>query len=161
MARSIFASFHYGGDAERVQQVLNMGAIEGDSRVTAQEWESVKFRSDAAIRDWIHKQMLRKSAVVVLVGAETANRTWVNYEIRKAWDDGRPLVGIRIHGLKNFAQQTSRPGPDPFARIALNNGTTLDSRVDLHDPPGADSKTIYASIAASIDGWIANARRRS
>jgi hypothetical protein len=84
MARSIFASFHYGGDADRVQQVLQMGAIAEDSLVTAQEWESVKYRSDTAIKNWIHTQMLRKSAVVVLVGADTASRKWVDYEIRKA-----------------------------------------------------------------------------
>lgn len=161
MARSIFASFHYAADAERVQQVLKMGAIEGDSRVTAQEWESVKFKTDAAIQNWIHTQMLRKSAVVVLVGAETAGRKWVNYEIRKAWDDKRPLVGIRIHGLKNLAQQTSRPGPNPFSKIGLKNGRTLDSYVALHDPVGSDSKAVYASIAANIDAWIANARSRS
>lgn len=161
MARSIFASFHYGGDADRVQQVLRMGAIEGDSLVTAQEWESVKFRTDAAIKDWIHAQMLRKSAVVVLVGAATASRDWVDYEIRKAWDDRRPLVGIRIHGLKNLAQQTASPGKNPFANVGLKNGARLDSYVDLHDPTGADSRAVYASIAANLDTWIANARKRA
>jgi hypothetical protein len=68
VARSIFASFYYDGDADRVQQVLQMGAIAGDSLVTAQEWESVKYKTDAAIETWIHQQMLRKSAVVVVRG---------------------------------------------------------------------------------------------
>ena len=107
MARSIFASFYYDGDAARVQQVLNMWAIEGDSLVTAQAWETVKYQSEAAIKKWVHEQMLRKSAVVVLVGAQTASRKWVDYEIRKAWDDKRPLVGIRIHGLKGLDGRTA------------------------------------------------------
>jgi len=161
VARSVFASFYYDGDADRVQQVLKMGAIEGDSLVTSQEWESVKYKTDAAIEKWIHEQMLRKSAVVVLVGAETASRKWVDYEIRKAWDDRRPLVGLRIHGLKNLSGRTAPAGPNPFANVGLKDGSHLDSRVTLHDPVGADSKAVYASIAANIDTWVGNARKRA
>lgn len=160
MARSIFASFYYDGDSTRVQQVLNMGAIEGDSLVTAQEWESVKYKTDAAIEKWIHEQMLRKSAVVVLVGARTSTRKWVDYEIRKAWDDYRPLVGIRIHGLKGLDGKPSTAGANPFAKVGLTGGSTLDSHIDLHDPAGADSKSVYASIANNLDSWIANAKSR-
>ena len=61
MARSIFASFYYDGDAARVQQVLNMGAIEGDSLVTAQAWETVKYQSEEAIKKWIHEKMLARA----------------------------------------------------------------------------------------------------
>lgn len=161
MARSIFASFYYDGDAARVQQVLKMGAIEGDSLVTAQAWETVKYQSEAAIKKWIHEQMLRKSAVVVLVGAETASRKWVDYEIRKAWDDKRPLVGIRIHGLRNLDRRTSSAGVNPFAKVRLVDGSTLDSHINLHNPPGADSKAVYASIANNVDTWVANARKRA
>ncbi len=160
MAKSVFASFHYDNDNNRVQQVLNMGAIEEDSKVTAQDWESVKYKTDAAIENWIHKQMLRKGAVVVLVGAKTADRKWVNYEIRKAWDDRRPLVGIRIHGLKNLAGYTSSAGADPFAGISTKAGSTLDKWVKLYNPSGADSKAVYASISNNIESWINSAYTR-
>ena len=161
MARSIFASFHYDGDADRVQQVLNMGAIANDSLVTAQEWESVKRKTRSAIETWVHNQMLRKSAVVVMVGTETATRDWVQYEIRKAWNDRRPLVGIRIHGLRNLKQQTGRRGASPFAKVRLTDGTTLDQWVDLHDPVGFDSRAVYKSISDNLDWWIANAKKRN
>ena len=131
MARSIFASFYYDGDADRVQQVLKMGAIEGGSLVTAQEWESVKYKTDAAIESWIHSQMLRKSAVVVLVGSDTANRKWVNYEIRKAWDvsstSGRH-PDSRTYGLgpanRRAGDKSLREG-EPQGRVAarLTRGT--------------------------------------
>lgn len=161
MARSIFASFYYDGDADRVQQVLKMGAIEGDSLVVAQDWESVKYRTDAAIEKWIHAQMLRKNAVVVLVGSETASRKWVEYEIRKAWDDRRPLVGIRIHGLKGLNGRTSSRGANPFSKVTLKDGTRLDSRITLHDPAGAASTDVYKNISDNIDSWIANAKKRA
>lgn len=161
MARSIFASFHYTGDADRVQQVLKMGAIEGDSLVVAQDWESVKYKTDAAIENWIHTQMLRKSAVVVLVGSETASRKWVNYEIGKAWDDRRPLVGIRIHGLKGLDGKTSSRGANPFSKVRLKDGSCLDSHIELHDPAGVASTDVYKSISNNIDSWIANAKKRA
>jgi hypothetical protein len=161
MARSIFASFHYDNDHSRVQQVLNMGAIEGDSVVSPQKWEQIKRSGDSAIERWIDAQMRGKSAVVVLVGYQTASRKWVMYEIRKAWEERRPLVGIRIHGLKNLAQLTSQAGPNPFAKVSLKNGRTLDQYVSLHNPIGVDSKAVYASISKNLDTWIAGAVTRS
>jgi len=160
MARSIFASFQYE-DSHRVQQVLQMGAIESDSLVVAQEWESVQRQSKPAIERWIHEQMLRKSAVVAFVGSQTASSSWVDYEIRKAWDDKRPLVGIRIHALQDLDQRTSNPGPNPFANIELESGGgNLASYVSLYDPPGYDSKAVYHSIATNLDTWIASAVTR-
>lgn len=161
MAKSIFASFHYDNDNHRVQQVLNMGAIEKDSKVTAQDWETVKYKTQATIEKWIHDQMLRKSAVVILVGAETSKRHWVDYEIRKAWDDRRPLVGVRIHGLKNLDGYTSRAGANPFAGIRTKSGDSLDKWVRLYDPAGADSKAVYRSISDGIESWISTAYSRS
>jgi hypothetical protein len=137
-----------------------MGAVTGDSLVTAQQWESVQRQSKAAIERWIDEQMKRKSAVVVLVGSQTASSEWVDYEIRKAWQDKRPLVGIRIHGLKNLNGQTSSRGPDPFANVRFPNGSTLASYVPLHDPIGSDSQAVYNSIATNLDSWIAGAVTR-
>jgi MTH538 TIR-like domain (DUF1863) len=160
MARSIFASFYYDDDSRRVQQVLKMGAIAGDSLVTAQEWESVKRKTQEAVVNWIHNQMLRKSAVVVLVGTRTATRPWVKYEIQKAWTDKRPLVGIRIHGLNDPLNGTSDPGANPFANIAVGGGLNLAAFVPLHNPVGYDGKTVYNSIATNLDQWIASAVTR-
>lgn len=159
MARSIFASFQYE-DSHRVQQVLQMGAIAGDSLVTAQEWESVQRQSKPAIERWIHEQMSRKSAVVVLVGSQTASSEWVDYEIRKAWQDRRPLVGIRIHGLKDLSGKTSSRGADPFANVRCTDGSTLASHVRLQDPIGSDSQAVYNAIATNLDSWIAGAVTR-
>lgn len=160
MARSTFVSFHYERDHARVQQVLQMGAIVGQKIVSGQDWEAVKRQGKAAVEKWIDDQMKGKSAVVVLVGAQTASRQWVDYEIRKAWNDRRPLVGIRIHRLKNLDKKTDTKGPNPFAGVKLTDGTTLDSRVTLHDPTGADSKAVYANIQNNLDTWVANAKKR-
>jgi hypothetical protein len=50
---------------------------------------------DAAIENWIAHQMKGRSCTVVLVGANTANRKWINHEIVQSWDKGMGVVGIR------------------------------------------------------------------
>ena len=159
-AMAVFYSFHYGRDAWRVQQVVQMGAVEGQRILNSQDWQQVKRRGDQAIRTWISQQMAYKSAVVVLVGAETATRRWVQYEIAKAWDEGRPLVGVRVNRLTDREGRTDPPGPNPLARVPLRSGGTVADRVPLHDPQGLNSQQVYASIRSSMKMWVAGAVRR-
>lgn len=158
---AVFYSFHYQRDSHRVQQILNMGALEGHSILNAQEWESVKRRGDSAIEKWIEEQMAYKSAVVVLVGAGTADRRWVKREIAYAWDNRKPLVGVRIHGLQGLNQRTDSRGPDPFSRVTLRGGGTVADHVTLHDPGGVTSQDVYASIKRNIKTWADAAYQRS
>lgn len=154
MARAVFYSFHFDRDFWRVQQIRNIGAIEEQEILPAQRWEQVKREGDAAVKSWIDKEMRGKSAVVVLVGAETAARPWVKYEIRKAWNEGIPLVGVRIHGLLNRDQRPDHSGIDPFSQIT-DGGLPLSTwGVTLHDPAGTNSQQRYASIRENLPNWV-------
>lgn len=154
---AVFFSFHYDRDYWRVQQIINMGAIEGQTILNAQDWESVKGQGDQAIKNWIDQQMVHKSAVVVLVGAQTANRPWVIYEVEKAWRERRPLTGIRIHGLADSSGNTDIPGASPFA---LAGDGTLDYFVPLHTPTGSNSQTVFLDIKANLTTWVDSAYKR-
>lgn len=159
LATSVFYSFHYERDAWRVQQVMQMGALEGQPLLNPQDWEKVKQRGNAAVEKWIHDQMNYKSAVVVLVGADTANRDWVLYEIGYAWRNKKPLVGIRIDGLAD-KDGTDLPGPNPFERVKLQNGGTVADYVPLYAPTGYDSRVVYAQIKANLATWVESAYKR-
>lgn len=161
MSKSVFFSFHYQRDSWRVQQVAQMGVVEGQQLLDGQTWEAVKRKGDQAIRDWIDRQMRNKDAVVVLVGAETASRRWVGYEIAKAWKERRPLVGIRINGLADRDKHTDPLGANPFASVRLSTGGTLAANVPLHKPTGSISDTVYACIRRDIGSWIDGAYLRS
>lgn len=161
MARAVFYSFHFDRDVSRVQQIRNIGAIQEQQFLPAQRWEQVKREGDAAVEAWIDREMKNKAAVVVLVGAETASRRWVNHEIRKAWNEGVPLVGVRIHGLRDFNQQTDQQGVDPFTRITAGGRTLRDWGVTLHNPAGITSQQRYASIQDNLPGWVDTAYKRS
>lgn len=72
MARKpVFFSFHFDNDVMRVQQVRNIGALEDNQPVSANDWEEVKRKGDASIERWIDENLKWRSCVVVLVGSET------------------------------------------------------------------------------------------
>lgn len=156
MAKKVFYSFDFGRDAYRVGQVRNIGAVEGSTLLADNAWEAIERGGDKAIQAWIDSQMKGRVCMVVLVGARTSKRRWVDYEIKKAWKDGMGLCGIRIHGLQDGKQQTDRAGLNPFSNYNID-GTALDRIVPLHDPAGATSKDVYASIAKNIENWVDDA----
>lgn len=159
MPRRVFFSFHFDNDYWRTQQVRQIGALEGQQLVTPNAWEEVKRKGDAAVQKWIDDNMYGKSCLVVLTGSQTASRPWVRYEITKAWNDGKGVLGIRIHRLLDRNGQSSSAGPNPFERVSLRGHPSIASVVPLKDPLGFDSKEAYASIARGIDGWIEEAIR--
>jgi MTH538 TIR-like domain (DUF1863) len=159
MPTSVFFSFHYDGDHARAQLVRNINAFTAQEELAPQKWEAVRKGGPTAISKWIQKEMSGKGAVIVLVGSETASRPWVNYEIKKAWNDRVPLVGIRIHGLSAFGR-TSYQGANPFGQIQLSDGSLLSTYVELHAPSGLDSRAKYNDVAAKIGAWASAATRR-
>jgi len=158
MARKCFYSFHYIPDSVRASQVRNIGAIEGNQPASDNDWETVTRGGDEAIKRWIASQMKGKTCTVVLVGNQTANRKWINYEIITSWDDGLGIVGIYIHGLKNFSGQTAVKGSNPFDFIGYGNtGKKLSSIVKCYDPAGATSKDRYDWISTHLANAVEEA----
>lgn len=157
MTRRVFYSFHYDFDAWRASQVRGIGVVEGNTPTTPNQWEQVWRRGDASIKRWIDDQMSGRSCVIVLVGAETAYRPWIQYEIKKAWIEGKGILGIRIHRLLDARQQPSIKGPNPFDLIVFDDGELMSSMVSLYDPPYTNSKDVYAYISNNIEYWIEEA----
>lgn len=149
-----FFSFHFDNDVFRASMVRNMGVVEGEQPVSDQSWEAIKRGGDLAIERWIKDQINSCDVVIILVGAKTASRPWVNYEIRHAWDNYKPLFGIRIHGLKDVSETTSTAGLNPFEAINLQDGSKISTFVPLHLLSGGTSKEIYATIKTSMPNWI-------
>lgn len=158
MARSIFYSFHYVPDNWRAAQVRNMGVVDGNVPAKDNDWESITKQGNAAIQSWIDAQLKGRSCSVVLIGTQTANRKWIDYEIKASWNAGKGLVGVYIHNLQNIAGQQATKGSNPFSGFTLKNGAlTLSSIVKAYDPPHTDSKQVYAHIKNNLAAWIEEA----
>lgn len=156
--KPVFYSFHYDNDVMRVQQIRNIGMLEGNNPVNPNDWETVKRGGEASIKRWIDENMKYKQCVIVLVGSDTSQRPWVRYEIEKAWNDGKPIFGIYIHNLKCPRNGTCRKGNNPFKLFTLEDGRALSSIVPCYDPISYDA---YGDISRNLEKWVNAAPRRS
>jgi hypothetical protein len=118
MARKVFFSFYYGRDLWRVNVVRNSGVVEGVSAAGFHDtslWEETKRRGDEAIKTLIDSGLSGTTVTVVLIGAQTASRTYVSYEIEQSIARGNGILGIRINNIKDRDGNTESPGPIPAA----------------------------------------------
>jgi hypothetical protein len=156
--KSVFYSFHFDNDVMRVQQIRQMGVIDGDEPVSPNDWEQLK--RNKGVEAWIQKNMAYKNAVVVLIGEETYKRPWVQYEIKKGWNDNRAVLGIHIHNLNCPNGGRCKQGTNPFNQFTVSGGLysswNMGNIVPVYNPSPTDT---YNTIKNNIDSWINEAIR--
>lgn len=156
MPRHVFYSFHYLPDNWRASQVRNLGIVDGNRAAHDNDWEAVKRGGDAAIERWIQNQMIGRSCTIVLVGAETARRKWIDYEIIQSWKNGMGIAAIHVHGLKDSAQRQSQKGANPFEHLNFGN-RRFSEVVKCYNPPGLQSTEVYAWISKYLSNIVEEA----
>lgn len=152
--KQCFLSFHYKPDSWRVQQVKNIGSIDEQPLLAANKWEEIKKEGDAAVEKWIDSNMKGKDCLIVLVGAKTAGRRWVKYEIKKAWQKGLGVMAIHVHNLKDANGEQSEKGSDPFAGLKVDGESVVGT---VYDPPYKTSTYVYEYIVDNIEDWVKTA----
>ena len=116
MARRVFFSFHYQRDIWRANVVRKSGVVIGSAAAgfhDASLWEDAKKKGDAAIKKLIDDALIGTTVTVVLIGAKTAGRKYINYEISKSIDRGNGILGIHIHNIKDQDGETDTKGEVP------------------------------------------------
>lgn len=124
MARRTFFSFHYKNDITRANVVRNNWVTkdkEAAGYTDAAEFEKIKAKGDKAVKSWIDGQLKGTSVTVVLLGEDTSRRPYVRYEVEQSWKRGNGIVGIYIHGIKDFSGNTSKNGDNHFGPIFTNS----------------------------------------
>lgn len=155
--RQVFFSFEYLKDNWRASQVRNMGKVDDSSTLSDNDWEEVKSKSDATIKEWINNQLKLRSCLVVLIGSSTANRKWINYEIEKAYELGKGMVGIYINDLKDSSGKQSSKGNNPFYYVNASDGNRLSHYVECFESSYKLSDNVYNDIKDNIENLIENA----
>lgn len=139
MARNVYFSFHYQRDIFRVQIVRNSWVCYPSNRHAGYFdhglWEKAKTTGAAAIRKLIDEGMTQTGVTVMLIGAETANRPWVQYEIERSIQLGKGLLGIRINYVSSLNQGTDYAGSNPFDAYSpySNNPLRTVYQVPVYD----------------------------
>ena len=116
MARRVFFSFHYERDIWRANVVRNSWVTldrEAAGFFDASLWEKAKKEGDDAIKKMIDDALVGTSVTAVLIGAKTASRSFVQYEIDKSIERGNGLLGVRINQIENEDGETDESGDNP------------------------------------------------
>ena len=125
MARRVFFSFHYERDNQRAGVVRNSWVTKPNREeagfVDAADWEKIKGQGEAAIRRWIERQLDGTSVTVVLIGAETASREWVRYEVKRSYEKGNGMLGVYLHNIKDWSGKTDTPGSNTFGELGKDS----------------------------------------
>lgn len=118
MVRNVFFSFHFTRDNWRANQVRNHWVTKPNTAsagyIDKAEFEKIKRRGDAAIKNWIDDQLKGTSVTAVLIGTETSKRQWVDYEIEQSYRKKNGLLGVYIHNLKDSEGKGDTKGSNPF-----------------------------------------------
>jgi hypothetical protein len=151
--RQVFFSFHFDNDNWRAALVKNMGKVSNESTFSANDWEEVKKNSEDKIKQWIDDQLQKRSCLVVLIGYKTAKRKWINYEIQKAYELDKGIVGIYINKLKNQGEIQDPEGDNPFDYLN-HSGVPMSKYIKCFKSHYKCSKEVYANIEDNIQDLI-------
>ncbi len=161
MARKSFFSFHYKNDVWRAMQVRNSWVTKDDKEaagfVDAADFEKIEKEGDAAIKNWIDKQLVGTSVTVVLIGSDTNSRPYVKYEIQKSYAKGNGMLGIYIHQLKDKDGRTSTKGSNTFGEIGKDssgNSVYFSSEYPCYDWVDNDGYN-------KMGNWIEDAAKKA
>lgn len=133
MARRVFFSFNYEEDVWRANQVRNCWMTQPDHQEAgffdASLWEKAK-QSDEAIKRMIREGLEGTSVTAILVGANTAGRTYIDYEIEQSNNvRHNGILAIYINGLKDRNGYTSARGRNPLDTWTFNDSGKKFSEV--------------------------------
>lgn len=143
MAHRTFFSFNYKEDIWRASNVRNCGALNTSDIefIDASLWEEAEMKGEAAIKRLIDGALSKATVTAVLIGANTASRRWVKYEIQESVRLGKGLFGVYIHKVRDREGKESLQGTNPLPsgypvyfwnkdKGAENLGTWVNSAYD-------------------------------
>ena len=153
--RRVYFSFHYQRDIWQVQQVRNHWVTKADRQAAGyfdgSLAEKAKTDGSPAVKRLINDGMVGTSVTCVLVGSETYQRYWVDYEIFRTIEFGKGLFAVRINGLKDKTGATDGAGPNPFDFLSYrsNSEGKLVPHANYKDGwrPYADGNVISSGAA--------------
>src|SRR5262249_21619957 len=94
------------------------------------------------------------SVTVVLIGAETSTREYIDYEITQSHKKNNGMLGIYVHNIRDSNSRTDTKGNNPF-----NKWTFKDSNGNIITYPTYD--WVGDSGRDSLGAWIEAAAKKA
>ncbi len=117
MARKVCFSFDYQRDLWRVKKIINLPNINSCAAAGFMDdelWEETEMKGVEAVKKLIDDGLENTSVTVLCIGARTAKRKLIEYEIEQSMRRGNGIVGIQIHQLKDTLGNVDSAGNIPY-----------------------------------------------
>lgn len=132
--RHVFISHHFADDVEvdKLTALLKRSGYDvRNSSIRAKEANKRRLErgevKDETIRRLLRMKISWAGRVIVLIGQQTHQRSWVDWEIRQAHRQGKRIVGVYVRGAR---ESDLPPALDDYASAIV----------------GWDSKSVIAAI---------------
>lgn len=132
--KNVFISHHHKDD-KHVDKLTDLLGKNGcnirnssiRSKPANQERLEKGLIKDAAIKRLLRMKMSWAGKVIVLIGKETHERKWVNWEINEALKQGKKIVGVYEYGLKDKVTLPEALEDSATAIVAWNPTNIIDA----------------------------------
>lgn len=162
MVRRVFFTFHYQNDIFRVNTIRNHWLTKPNRESAGywdhSLWEATKLKGKRALENLIDSGLTGTSVTAILIGAETAGREWVNYEIKRSHELGKGIIGVYIHQIRSANTSRIDPrGRNPLDDFYIESGysrTYLSTLYPTYDWVTNDGYNNFS-------GWVETAARKA
>lgn len=135
MDKRVFFSFHYQDVIDfRANVVRNHKVTKSNNAgyFDASIWETARRTSDLALKRLINSELKNTSVTCVLVGTNTYERRWVQYEIVRSLFKGNHIIAVHINGINGKDGKTKPNGNNPLDYLGYSvnsEGTKLSIHI--------------------------------
>lgn len=151
--KNVFVSHHHKDDAS-VDGLTDMVSGKGyqlrnsSIRVKAESQKRIdnKQISDRTIARLLRMKMRWASQVIVVIGKETHQRNWVNWEIKVAHQLGKPIIGVYENGLKDQVEIPENLKKYATSIIGWRSDSVVDAlegKTQFQNPDGSTCPKIH------------------
>lgn len=104
MPNNVFVSHVYEdlGARRAIGSWASQGLL-GSGVVIIGESEDVRLHGERAVRNHLHPKLTEAGSLIVLVGNDTHNHRWIEYEAQHALSARKRVVPVRITGTTGAA----------------------------------------------------------
>ena len=154
VTHNVFIS-HYGQDDQHVQSLKQRLRDRGynirNSSIDSTKHNDGRIPSDAVVQRLLRRGISWAGTFICLIGPETHNRWWVNYEIRQAHLQGKRIVGVYLHGSDNsvrLPEAFKKYGGTPIGWNSLDKlGDAMEGKdIPAENPDGTPRDPIYQVV---------------
>lgn len=150
--KNVFVSHHHKDDAS-VDGLTSMVSGKGyqlrNSSIRVKPENQIRIDnkqiSDKTIARLLRMKMRWASQVIVVIGKETHQRDWVNWEIKAAHQLGKPIIGVYENGLKDQVEIPENLKKYATSIVGWRSDSVvnaLEGKTQFQNPDGSPSPKI-------------------